>query len=50
MVNEGQIMRLPLGQFKYGKWLLTKQGRDVLNSKPQVRRRSLPRIHAKEDA
>jgi hypothetical protein len=50
MAHEGQVSRLSVGQFKYEKWRLTPQGREVLESKPKVRRRCLPRIHkAKEE-
>jgi hypothetical protein len=50
MAREEEVVRLPTGQFGYQKWLLTAQGREKLLNKPKVRRRSLPRIHAKEDA
>jgi hypothetical protein len=51
MAKQGEVMRVPLGQFDYQVWRLTPQGREVLEGRPKVRRRSLPRIHkAKEDA
>lgn len=48
MAREGQVIRLPIGQFGYQKWILTPQGREVLQSKPTRRRQSLPRIHAEK--
>ena len=49
MAQEGDVYRLPVGQFNYQQWRLTPQGRDkLLQKKPRVRRRSLPRIHAIE--
>jgi hypothetical protein len=49
MAQEGDVFRLPVGQFNYQQWRLTPQGRDKLLQKPKVRRRrSLPRIHGKE--
>jgi hypothetical protein len=39
MADEGQVVRLPTGQFGYQKWLLTALGREVLQSKPPPRRR-----------
>jgi hypothetical protein len=39
MAKEGQVIRLPLGQFDYQKWLLTPQGREVLRAKPIKKRR-----------
>jgi hypothetical protein len=50
MARSGEVVRLPIGQFEMGKWLLTAHGREVLQNKKKIRRRSLPRIHAKEDA
>jgi hypothetical protein len=45
MAREGQVIRLPLGQFEYQKWLLTPLGRETLQRKP---RRGLPRLHSHE--
>lgn len=43
MAKEGQVIRLPIGQFEYQKWLLTPQGREALAAKPPPRRsRSMP--------
>ena len=33
MAREGQVIRLPLGQFELYKWRLTPQGREVLLAK-----------------
>jgi hypothetical protein len=44
MAKEGQVAKQPIGQFKYQRWLLTAKGREVLEAKPAVRRRGLPRI------
>jgi hypothetical protein len=30
MAQEGEVMRLPIGQFEYQKWLLTDKGREIL--------------------
>jgi hypothetical protein len=46
MAKDGEVIRLPIGQFGYQKWILTPLGREVLQTKPTRRRRSLPRIHA----
>jgi hypothetical protein len=39
MAREGQVMRLPIGQFEYQKWLLTPLGKETLQNKPQGKRR-----------
>ena len=39
MSQEGQVIRLPIGQFEYQKWLLTPKGREALQTKPPPRRR-----------
>jgi hypothetical protein len=44
MAADGQVAKEPVGQFKYQRWLLTAKGREVLEAKPAVRRRCLPRI------
>jgi hypothetical protein len=50
MAKENEVYRIPVGQLEHYQWRLTAQGREKLLNKPKVRRRSLPRIHAKEDA
>lgn len=47
MAKQGELIRLPIGQFEYQKWLLTDKGREVLAGRPQPkgRRRRLPRIY-----
>jgi hypothetical protein len=42
MLKEGDIQRDDVGQFKYGRWLLTPQGRDKLQAEPlpKTKRRS----------
>ncbi|MBT1509489.1 hypothetical protein KIP88_03145 [Bradyrhizobium sp. SRL28] len=51
MAKDGHVALVPVGQFGFSKWVLTPEGRRVLEEQPSVRRRSLPRIHkAKEDA
>jgi hypothetical protein len=44
MAKEGQVMRLPIGQFAYQNWRLTDQGREVLGAKPEKRRKHKPRV------
>jgi hypothetical protein len=47
MAQEGQVIRLPLGQFDYQKWRLTPLGLEVLQNKPEPKtRRSLPRTRS----
>jgi hypothetical protein len=41
MAREGQVFRVPVGQFNYQRWLLTDAGRAVLATKP-VRRKCKP--------
>jgi hypothetical protein len=50
MLLEGQVDRVSVGQFRYGKWRLTAKGREALENRPKVRRRCLPRIHKAKDA
>jgi hypothetical protein len=38
MARQGEVVRLPVGQFEYQKWILTAQGRDTLKTKPPPRR------------
>ena len=47
MAKDGQVMRIPVGQFEHYQWRLTPEGREVLRNQPtpRGRRRSLPRIH-----
>jgi hypothetical protein len=33
LANDGLVMRVPVGQFGYQRWLLTDQGQDLLNNK-----------------
>ena len=51
MARQGQVERLPLGQFGYEKWRLTPLGRKALENKPKPkgRRRSLPRLHKQQE-
>jgi hypothetical protein len=51
MLKEGQIARLPLGQFDYAQWRLTSEGAAVLLNKSLAKqhRRSLPRIHGQAE-
>jgi hypothetical protein len=34
MARQGEVVRLPIGQFNYQRWLLTAKGREVLAAKP----------------
>jgi hypothetical protein len=40
MAKEGQVIRLPIGQFEYQKWLLTPKGREALQAKPTRRKKA----------
>lgn len=43
MAKEGEVVRLPLGQFEHFQWRLTPLGRDKLAKQPPPRRnRSMP--------
>lgn len=44
MEADGHVVKEPVGQFGYRRWLLTAKGRELLEKKPSVRRRCLPRI------
>jgi hypothetical protein len=35
MAREGQVFRVPVGQFNYDRWLLTDEGRGLLANKPR---------------
>jgi hypothetical protein len=39
MAKEGEVYRIPVGQFAFGKWLLTPQGREKLDAKPLPRKK-----------
>ena len=41
MAREGEVVRLPMGQFGYQKWLLTAKGREALATKPTRKRRKV---------
>ncbi|WLB24917.1 hypothetical protein QIH85_23850 [Bradyrhizobium japonicum] len=38
MAREGQVFRVPVGQFNYDRWLLTDAGRAALASRPKGRK------------
>jgi hypothetical protein len=38
MAKEGEVVRLPLGQFEHFQWRLTPLGREALAKKPPARR------------
>jgi hypothetical protein len=46
MAKDGQVYRIPVGQFAYQQWRLTPEGREELQKQPLPRshRRCLPRI------
>ena len=46
MAREEQVYRIPVGQLDHYQWRLTAKGREVLENKPKIRRRSLPRIRS----
>lgn len=50
MAREGEVMKLPIGQFEYQQWRLTPLGRELLNAKPTRRRKpatDAPTVEAK---
>jgi hypothetical protein len=42
MAKEGHVYRLPVGQFEYQKWLLTPEGREVLEQKGKRKKVGAP--------
>lgn len=49
MAKEGEVIRLPLGQFEHGKWLLTSKGREKLLTKPPSSRSMSDAKHRPEN-
>ena len=39
MVENGEVEKVPVGQFAFQKWVLTDKGREILNQKPPPRKR-----------
>jgi hypothetical protein len=50
MAKEGEVIKLPIGQFEYFQWRLTPHGREVLGTRPKRRRKLKPADAATTEA